>query len=64
MNKLIKLFSIVIAGFCFSTISFAADVTMKISIQLPMKSHLGQNLLLFKNDVDTDYNLNIQNVYY
>ena len=60
MNKLIKLFSIVIAGFCFSTISFAADVTMKISIQLPMKSHLGQNLLLFKNDVEAKSNGEIE----
>ena len=60
MNKLIKLLSIVIAGFCFSTISFAADVTMKISIQLPMKSHLGQNLLLFKNDVEAKSNGEIE----
>ena len=28
--------------------AFSADVTMRISLQLPMKSHLGQNLLLFK----------------
>ena len=60
MNKLIKLLSIVIAGFCFSTTSFAADVTMKISIQLPMKSHLGQNLLLFKNDVEAKSNGEIE----
>ena len=52
MNKLIKLLSIVIAGFILTANSFAADVTMRISIQLPMKSHLGQNLLLFKNDVE------------
>ena len=52
MNKLIKVLSIVIAGFILTANSFAADVTMRISIQLPMKSHLGQNLLLFKNDVE------------
>ena len=40
--------------------SFAADVTMRISIQLPMKSHLGQNLLLFKNDVEKKSNGEIE----
>ena len=45
MKKLIKLLSI-LQDFAFTVISFA-DVTMKISIQLPMKSHLGQNLLTF-----------------
>jgi C4-dicarboxylate-binding protein DctP len=29
----------------------AADVTMRISLQLPMKSHLGQNILLFNEQV-------------
>ena len=52
MNKLLKVLSIVIAWFALTANSFAADVTMRISIQLPMKSHLGQNLLLFKNDVE------------
>ena len=52
MNKLLKVLSIVIAGFALTANSFAADVTMRISIQLPMKSHLGQNLLLFKNEVE------------
>lgn len=30
----------------------AADTTMRISLQLPLKSHLGQNLLLFKDEVE------------
>lgn len=30
----------------------AAEVTMRISLQLPLKSHLGQNLLLFKEQVE------------
>jgi len=30
----------------------AAETTMRITLQLPMKSHLGQNLLLFKNEVE------------
>ena len=37
MNKLLKVLSIVIAGFALTANSFAADVTMRISIQLPMK---------------------------
>ncbi|MEL6207725.1 MAG: TRAP transporter substrate-binding protein DctP [Pseudomonadota bacterium] len=31
----------------------AADVTMRISLQLPLKSHLGQNLVLFKDEVES-----------
>ena len=53
MNKLIKLF---LAGFMsavLTNVSFAADVTMRISLQLPIKSHLGQNLLLFKEQVES-----------
>ncbi len=30
----------------------AAETTMRITLQLPLKSHLGQNLLLFKNEVE------------
>lgn len=30
----------------------AADTTLRISLQLPLKSHLGQNLLLFKEEVE------------
>ncbi len=29
-----------------------AKTTLKITLQLPLKSHLGQNLLLFKNEVE------------
>ena len=36
-----------------SASAFAADVTMRISLQLPMKSHLGQNLALFKEEVES-----------
>lgn len=34
----------------------AADTTMRISLQLPLKSHLGQNLLMFKNEVESKSN--------
>ena len=30
----------------------AADVTLRISLQLPLKSHLGQNLVLFEKEVE------------
>ncbi|SFJ02455.1 TRAP transporter substrate-binding protein DctP [Albimonas pacifica] len=33
--------------------AWAADLTMRISLQLPLKSHLGQNLALFKEEVET-----------
>ena len=30
----------------------AADVTLRISLQLPLKSHLGQNLVMFEQEVE------------
>ena len=32
--------------------AFAAETTMRISLQLPLKSHLGQNLVLFEKEVE------------
>jgi len=32
--------------------AFAADVTLRISLQLPLKSHLGQNLVMFEEEVE------------
>ena len=37
---------------CTALPAFAADVTARISLQLPLKSHLGQNLLMFKEEVE------------
>ncbi|MBN2906040.1 MAG: TRAP transporter substrate-binding protein DctP [Rhodobacteraceae bacterium] len=34
----------------------AADTTLRISLQLPLKSHLGQNLVLFKDEVEAASN--------
>ncbi|WP_424986463.1 TRAP transporter substrate-binding protein DctP [Microbulbifer sp. S227A] len=34
----------------------AAETTMRISLQLPLKSHLGQNLLAFKQEVEASSN--------
>jgi len=35
-----------------ATTAQAADVTMRITLQLPLKSHLGQNLLMFKKEAE------------
>lgn len=40
------------AGLLSSAIASAADVTLRISLQLPLKSHLGQNLLMFESEVE------------
>jgi len=34
----------------------AAETTLRISLQLPLKSHLGQNLMLFKEEVEKNSN--------
>ncbi|MEO0360111.1 MAG: TRAP transporter substrate-binding protein DctP [Pseudomonadota bacterium] len=50
----------VLAGLAFAAAFaapvFAADVTARISLQLPLKSHLGQNLLIFKEEVEKNSN--------
>lgn len=37
-------------------VAAAADTTLRISLQLPLKSHLGQNLALFKEEVEKTSN--------
>ncbi len=51
-----KLFVVGLISAFVASGSFAADVTMRISLQLPIKSHLGQNLLLFKEQVESKSN--------
>ena len=60
MKKLIGLFLVGVISVIISTGSYAADLTMRISLQLPIKSHLGQNLLLFKQEVETKSNNSIK----
>ena len=36
----------------FTAAAAQAETTLRISLQLPLKSHLGQNLLLFKEEVE------------
>lgn len=52
MNKLVT--GLLTAGaLCVGAMAAqAADTTLRISLQLPLKSHLGQNLVLFKDEVE------------
>jgi C4-dicarboxylate-binding protein DctP len=56
MNKMLT--GLLSAGFvAFGSLAAqAADTTLRISLQLPLKSHLGQNLLLFKEEVEKSSN--------
>ncbi len=50
---MIRLFSLFLAAFALMAVPVAqAKTTLRISLQLPLKSHLGQNLLLFKSEVE------------
>ena len=44
----------------FATSASAAETTLRISLQLPLKSHLGQNLTLFKEEVESSSNGEIE----
>lgn len=54
--KKFALAAAMMAAVGFSGAVQAADLTLRISLQLPMKSHLGQNLLMFKNEVEEKSN--------
>lgn len=54
-----RLLTAAAAGVAFSLAAMqaqAADLTLRISLQLPLKSHLGQNLVLFKEEVEKTSN--------
>jgi C4-dicarboxylate-binding protein DctP len=50
--RLLAAFAIVIAAWPAT----AAETTLRITLQLPLKSHLGRNVELFKNEVETQSN--------
>lgn len=53
----VKLAIAAAVGLAFATTAALADkTTLRISLQLPLKSHLGQNLLLFKEEVEKNSN--------
>ena len=53
MKSIMKLWLVPAISLFIALPVFSADVTMRISLQLPLKSHLGQNLLLFKEEVES-----------
>ena len=58
--KKFALAAALIASVGFAGAVQAADLTLRISLQLPMKSHLGQNLLMFKQEVEEKSNGDIE----
>ena len=56
MNPAIRLSLPLLLGAAISTPAFAADVTLRISLQLPLTSHLGENLVLFEKEVEEKSN--------
>jgi C4-dicarboxylate-binding protein DctP len=51
-RKMVASLSSALVALVLSGQSMAADVTLRISLQLPLKSHLGQNLVLFEKEVE------------
>ncbi|MEQ8285638.1 TRAP transporter substrate-binding protein DctP [Thalassospira sp.] len=58
--KKLALAAALLAAVGFSGAVNAADLTLRISLQLPLKSHLGQNLLMFKQEVEEKSNGDIE----
>jgi C4-dicarboxylate-binding protein DctP len=51
--KILKLAAGTAVALCIAcTGANAADLTMRITLQLPLKSHLGQNLVMFEKEVE------------
>ena len=53
MHTMLRTLSGAAVAAMLATPALAADVTMRISLQLPLTSHLGQNLQLFEKEVET-----------
>jgi len=52
MKKFLVAAAAVAAAWALPATGEAAETTLRISLQLPLKSHLGQNLLMFKDEVE------------
>jgi C4-dicarboxylate-binding protein DctP len=48
--------ALAVAAPAATSTALAQETTLRITLQLPLKSHLGQNLLLFKEEVETTSN--------
>ncbi|MEO1468213.1 MAG: TRAP transporter substrate-binding protein DctP [Pseudomonadota bacterium] len=53
MNRTLVAAGVALAMAIGAQTAHAAETTLRISLQLPLKSHLGQNLELFKSEVET-----------
>ena len=56
MKRLLAAAALAATAMFAASTATAADVTLRISLQLPLKSHLGQNLVLFKDEVESASN--------
>ena len=56
MRFLAPLAAVALAAAAFVAPASAAETTLRITLQLPLKSHLGQNLVLFKEEVEKTSN--------
>lgn len=56
MNTAVRLSLPLLLSAAISTPALAADVTLRISLQLPLTSHLGENLVLFEKEVEEKSN--------
>ena len=43
---------LIATGAAFAGPAMAAEVTLRVTLQLPLKSHLGQNIVMFKEEVE------------
>ena len=58
LNKII--FSIIFVSFAsVSSVSFA-ETKMRITLQLPLKAHLGQNLLVFQKELESRSDIKVE----
>ncbi len=56
MKQLLGAFGLAAAVTLGASQGFAADVTLRLTLQLPLKSHLGENVSLFKEEVEKNSN--------
>ena len=56
MNTVVRMSMPLLLSAAISTPALAADVTLRISLQLPLTSHLGENLVLFEKEVEEKSN--------
>ena len=57
--KILRKIFLTIILFSFTTASFA-ETKMRITLQLPLKAHLGQNLLVFKKEVEKRSDIKVE----